>query len=241
MNLDVKQSEALAKSVRDFCEAGGKSGVDVLVCPPYISLSACARVLKGSAVALGAQNVCSNDNGAYTGEISADMLLSAGCKYVIIGHSERRKYYCETNRTVNAKMLKALEKGLRPIMCVGETLQEREDEIFEAIVGEQVTEGLAGIDSTDAEQITSAYEPVWAIGTGKNATPGQASQMHQFIRQTIRDLYSAEIADRVRILYGGSVNASNARELLHAEGIDGALVGGASLKPEEFGAIINAC
>ncbi len=241
MNLDIRQSEALAKRLRDYCESHNEANADVLICPTFVSLSVCSSVLKGSSVSLGAQNLYSADSGAFTGEISADMLLSAGCSYVIIGHSERRKYFGETNQSVNVKILKAIEKDLKPIMCVGETLQEREDEIFEAIVSEQVEEGLNGVDPEKLNELSIAYEPVWAIGTGMNATPAQASQMHQFIRGTVGKMFPGFNAGSLRILYGGSVNSSNAKELLTAKGIDGALVGGASLKAEEFSAIISAC
>ncbi len=241
MNLNVKESIQLAKTIAESVINLKSPNADVLVCPTFLSLEQCGKALKGSPVMLGAQDVCANDDGAFTGEISASMLLSAGCEYVIIGHSERRKYYGETNESVNVKVKKALEKGLKPVMCVGETLQEREDEIFEAIVGEQITEGLRDVAEDRMNFVTIAYEPVWAIGTGVNATPKQASDMHLFIRKKISELFNIKTAEAVRILYGGSVNAKNAREILAAKGIDGALVGGASLKAEDFLTIVSAC
>ncbi|MBX7042664.1 MAG: triose-phosphate isomerase [Ignavibacteria bacterium] len=241
MNLNVKESVHLAKTVAAGVSNLKDPNADVLICPAFLSLEQCGKTLKDSPVMLGAQDVCANDEGAYTGEISSAMLLSAGCEFVIIGHSERRKYYCETNETVNLKVKKALERGLKPVMCVGETLQERQDEIFEAIVGEQITEGLKEVSEDQLNFVTIAYEPVWAIGTGVNATPKQASDMHLFIRRKLSQLCSSGTAEAVRILYGGSVNAKNAKEILAAKGIDGALVGGASLKAEDFLTIISAC
>ncbi len=240
MNLDLQASKSLAESILGIVTKKDISSADVLICPTFVALDTCAKVIKGSGISIGAQNMSDKDDGAYTGEISASMLLSAGCEYVIIGHSERRKYYSETNQIVNSKVIKALESGLKPIMCVGETLQEREDDIFEAIVGKQVTEGLAGLNAEQMANVTIAYEPVWAIGTGVNATPEQASAMHQFIGKVIADKFGDSVAENLRILYGGSVNAKNAGEILSACGIDGALVGGASLKADDFKTIISA-
>lgn len=241
MNLDIKSSEKLAKQLTEGIGGLKQLNCDVLICPAFVSLYACSKILRDSKIMLGAQNMSSNDDGAFTGEISATMLISAGCSHVIIGHSERRKYCGETNETVNAKVLKALEKGLKPILCVGETLQEREDEIYREIVAEQLTEGLKAVEPESVTEITVAYEPVWAIGTGVNATPRQASDMHVHIRKMLSELYSVKVTDAIRILYGGSVNAGNAGELLSSNGIDGALVGGASLKPDEFLRIVSAC
>ncbi len=241
MNLNVKESVQLAKAIAESITNLKSANADVLVCPTFLSLEQSGKALKGSPVMLCAQDVCANDDGAFTGEISASMLLSAGCEYVIIGHSERRKYYGETNESVNLKVKKALEKGLNPVMCVGETLQEREDEIFEAIVGEQITEGLRDVAEDKMSFVTIAYEPVWAIGTGVNATPKQASDMHLFIRKKLSELFNIKTAEAVRVLYGGSVNAKNAKDILAAKGIDGALVGGASLKADDFLTIVSAC
>jgi triosephosphate isomerase len=241
MNLNLKDSEKLAKTLAENLSSVKDPKADVLICPTYVSLAACSKIIRDSIIMLGAQNVCVSDDGAYTGEISATMLKAIDCEYVIIGHSERRKYYGETNETVNSKILKSLEHGLKPIMCVGETLQEREDEIFEAIVGEQVVMCLTNIPEERISDLVIAYEPVWAIGTGVNATPKQASHMHQYIRKIISEIYSASVAANLRILYGGSVNPKNASEILSAKGIDGALVGGASLKADDFMTIISSC
>jgi triosephosphate isomerase len=191
-------------------------------------------------VKLGAQNVYHEDNGAYTGEISPLMLKSVGCEYVIIGHSERRTIFKESNETINKKIKKALEHGLKVIFCIGETLDEREKNITNDVVKKQVIEGLLDIDEKAISYMIIAYEPVWAIGTGRNATPQQAQDVHKFIRKLIEDKYSSGIADDLTIQYGGSVKPDNARELLSQPDIDGALVGGACLKAESFIDIIKA-
>jgi triosephosphate isomerase len=240
MNLTLNASIELTGNIVKNVPKKSIIETEVLICPTFIALSACSKLLKDSGIMLGAQNMSDKDDGAYTGEISASMLTAAGCEFVIIGHSERRKYFGETNQIVNSKSLKALTSGLKPIICVGETLQEREDEIYEAIVEKQISEGLAGISDEQMSDVTIAYEPVWAIGTGLNATPKQASDMHKFIRGLISGKYGSEIGNETRILYGGSVNAKNAGEILHAGGIDGALVGGAALKAEEFCTIISS-
>jgi triosephosphate isomerase len=240
MNLTLKSSRVLAQEIAGSITKKDLSTTDVLICPTFIALPACSKILADSDISLGAQNMSDKDDGAFTGEISASMLTAVGCEYVIIGHSERRKYFGETNHVVNSKVAKALSTDLKPIMCVGETLQEREDDIFEAIVEKQISEGLAGITDEQMTNVTIAYEPVWAIGTGVNATPKQASDMHKFIRKLVSEKYGTATGDNIRILYGGSVNAKNAREILHAGGIDGALVGGASLKVDDFHAIISA-
>lgn len=240
MNLTLNASIELTENFVKNVPQKSISETDVLICPTFIALPACSTLLKDSGIMLGAQNMSDKDDGAYTGEISASMLTAVGCEFVIIGHSERRKYFGETNQIVNSKSLKALTSGLKPIICVGETLQEREDEIYEAIVEKQISEGLAGISDEQMSDVTIAYEPVWAIGTGLNATPKQASGMHKFIRGLISGKYGSAIGNEARILYGGSVNAKNAGEILHAGGIDGALVGGAALKAEEFLTIISS-
>jgi triosephosphate isomerase len=201
---------------------------------------AAASLLKGSGIHLGAQNMSENDEGAFTGEISWKMLKSAGCDMVILGHSERRQYYGETNEKVNAKARKALANGLTPIVCVGETLQEREGGVMEKVVGGQIRGCLAGFSAPDVESLVIAYEPVWAIGTGRNATPEQAQSVHAFIRGLVSELHSAATAEKIVIQYGGSVKPDNAANLLCQHDIDGALVGGACLKAESFGAIIRA-
>jgi len=215
-------------------------GVHVAVCPPYTSLSLAASLLKGSSIFLGAQNMSDQDEGAFTGEISWKMLRAAGCTHVILGHSERRQYFGETNEKVNAKAKKALANGLLPIICVGETLKEREDGVTAKIITTQIQGVLAGLSSDEMKKVVIAYEPVWAIGTGKNATPDQAQEVHALIRSLVAKQFSAAIADGVVIQYGGSVKPDNAAELLRQKDIDGALVGGACLKPDSFAAIIRA-
>ena len=193
---------------------------------------------EGSAIGVGAQNIHWAASGAFTGEISADMLKTSGVKYVIIGHSERRQYFGETNATVNSRLKAALAAGLIPIVCVGELLEERESGKTEAVLAEQVRVGFADIDAKDAEKIVVAYEPVWAIGTGKTATPDMAQAAHAFIRKELRALFG-DAADAMRIQYGGSMKASNARELVAQPDIDGGLIGGAALKAEDFLALIR--
>jgi len=206
------------------------------VAPPFTALAAVGDALKGSAVQLAAQNMYSEDKGAFTGEISPVMLKDAGCGYVILGHSERRKYFSETDQSVNAKVKKALASGLMPIVCVGETDEERVQGVTQSVVGRQVRGALAGVEKLD--HVVIAYEPVWAIGTGKVATSAQAEEVHAFIRGLIRELYGA-VAEELRILYGGSVTKDNVAELAAMADIDGALVGGASLKPDGFLGIVN--
>ncbi|MBM2840047.1 MAG: Triosephosphate isomerase [Bacteroidetes bacterium] len=214
--------------------------VTVAVCPPFISLAIASNLLRGSTIKLGAQNMSEHDEGAYTGEISWKMLKSAGCEYVILGHSERRLYSGETNELINAKARKALSNGLKPIICVGETLDQREKGVTTQIITTQIRGVLAGISSQDLVQVTIAYEPVWAIGTGKNATPVQAQEVHLEIRKLIGQLYNWNVAEGVIIQYGGSVKPENAEDLLSQADIDGALVGGACLKAESFAAIIKS-
>jgi triosephosphate isomerase len=203
--------------------------VDVMVAPQFAALSMVAEVLKGSAIALGAQNLFWETEGAYTGELSAPMLKAAGCTHVIIGHSERRQYFGETNETVNKKIKAAFKGGLIPVVCIGESEAEREDEQTFPVVKEQLNVGLEGIDEVGLGQLVVAYEPVWAIGTGKTATSEQAQEVHKFIR------------DRLRILYGGSVKPTNIAGLMAMDDIDGALVGGASLEAESFAGIVRPC
>ncbi|HTP12156.1 MAG TPA: triose-phosphate isomerase [Bacteroidota bacterium] len=211
----------------------------VIVCPPFTSLALVQSLVSGSAIALGAQNVYFEDEGAYTGEVSPRMLQSVGCSYVILGHSERRQYFGETNELVNKKARKALASGLIPIVCVGETLEQREKNITDQIVTTQVRSVLKDISSGDVERLIIAYEPVWAIGTGKTATPQQAQDVHLLIRKTIGQMYAWATAEKVVIQYGGSVKPENSRDLLSQADIDGALVGGACLKADSFIAIIE--
>jgi triosephosphate isomerase len=216
------------------------SNVGVIVCPPFTSLAIAASLLKGSNIKLGAQNMSEHDEGAYTGEVSWKMLKSAGCEYVILGHSERRQYFGETNELINSKAKKALANGLKPIICVGEKLDEREKGVTDRIISTQVNGVLAGISSDDLKNVIIAYEPVWAIGTGKTATPVQAQEVHRNIRKLVAQMYSWHVAEGLVIQYGGSVKPENAADLLAQNDIDGALVGGACLKADSFAAIINA-
>jgi triosephosphate isomerase len=215
-------------------------GVKAIVCPPFTSLALAQKLLEGSPIALGAQNMYHEDEGAFTAEVSPKMLKSVGCKYVILGHSERRQYFKESDEFINKKVKKALASGLIPIICVGETLQEREKNITNLVVTTQVTGCLQGISASDIEKSIIAYEPVWAIGTGKVATPQQAQDVHKLIRGLVAQLYSSATAEKVVIQYGGSVKPDNAKELLHQPDIDGALVGGACLKVDSFAAIVQA-
>lgn len=216
------------------------SAATVAICPPFTSLAIAASLLKDSLIKLGAQNMSEHDEGAFTGEVSWRMLKSAGCEYVILGHSERRQYFGETNELINAKARKALSNGLKPIICVGETLEQREKGVTQQIITTQIKGVLAGISSQDIVRVTIAYEPVWAIGTGKNATPAQAQEVHQAIRRLLGQLYTWTVAEGLTIQYGGSVKPENAESLLGQDDIDGALVGGACLNPESFLAIIRS-
>ncbi|RKO65821.1 triose-phosphate isomerase [Desulfofundulus salinus] len=227
--------------VRGLKEAlAGVRGVEVAVCPPFTALHAVARELEGSSIALGAQNMYRAEEGAYTGEISPVMLKEVGCRYVILGHSERRQYFGESDEDVNAKVKAALKHGLVPIVCVGERLEEREAGHTEMVVGAQVRRSLAGLSSTELAGLVVAYEPVWAIGTGRTASPEDAQQVNAFIRRLLAEMGGREAARQVRIQYGGSVKPENAAELLGQPDIDGALVGGASLKVDSFAAIVRA-
>jgi triosephosphate isomerase len=237
MNMTATQARELASKLIPL--VSGAKDRDIVLGPPFTSISAVADAIKGTNIGLAAQNLHWEDRGAFTGEISADMLLDSGCKYVIIGHSERRQYFGETDETVNKKVNQALKKGLLPILCVGETLAEREAGRLNDIISRQVTVGLKDISAEDMKKVVIAYEPVWAIGTGKTATPEQANEVHALIREKVMALYSAEIAEGLRIQYGGSVTPENVSQLMAKPDIDGALVGGASLKPESFAALVN--
>jgi triosephosphate isomerase len=217
------------------------SGVQVAVAPPFTSLAAAARVLKGSPIMVSAQNSFWAEWGAYTGEVSPLMLLDAGCHFSIIGHSERRQFFGEHDESINKKILALLKTGLTPIFCVGETLPEREAGKAFSIVEKQIKAGLAGVKINNLPELVIAYEPVWAIGTGKTATPQQAQEMQNFIRQMIKELFSPQSAEAIRILYGGSVKPNNISEIIAQEDVDGALVGGASLEINSFIQIIKAC
>jgi len=234
MNTTVEEAVALAGQLRAGLDE--IAGVETVVCPPFVSLVAVKIVIDGSAVKLGAQNMFYKETGAYTGEISPLMLADL-CHYVIIGHSERRQHFGETDAAVNRKLKAAIEVGLKPILCIGETLEEKEAGGTEDVLNRQLTQGLAGIQ--DLNGIVIGYEPVWAIGTGRAATGRQANNTIGFISRSLADLYSEEIAGSIRIQYGGSVNADNIAEFVSQPEIDGALVGGASLKAEQFISIVK--
>src|SRR5690625_3219082 len=234
--------EETTELLRGISQSGAPfpGGVDVLVCPPMVSLTVASEQLgETGAIALGAQNVHYEDNGAYTGEISTQMLNEINCGYVILGHSERREYFAETDMIVNAKVKKSLADDLRPVICVGESLKQRKAGEHQLIVRQQVEAALNSIGKEDAANVVVAYEPVWAIGTGETATPDQAQEMHKMIREVLIDLYSEDLAGGIQILYGGSMKPHNAGELLGQRDVDGGLVGGASLKAESFTEIIQ--
>ncbi|MBI3780064.1 MAG: triose-phosphate isomerase [candidate division NC10 bacterium] len=233
-------SEAVVLAEEVVKELANPDGIDVVICPPFTALAAVAQVLWGSRIGLGAQDLHWAKEGPYTGEVSAEMLRDLGCRYVIVGHSERRQYFGETDENVNKKSLAALGSGLTPIICVGETLSERETGRAYHVVEAQVKGALSGLAPGQVRALTLAYEPVWAIGTGRTATPEQAEEMHAHVRKTIAGLFGADVARGVRILYGGSVKPENAGELLQRSEIDGALVGGASLQADSFALIVKA-
>jgi triosephosphate isomerase len=239
MNKDVRETASLIAALREQMKSP-PARADIAVCPPYTSLESAARALQGSTIALGAQDMSKNDDGAYTGEVSARMLLAIGCRYVILGHSERRQYFLESDALVNAKAKMAIAAGLVPIVCVGETLAEREGGLTEARVASQMGGSLDGLTPEEVGSLVIAYEPVWAIGTGRSATPDQADEVHRRIRALISSKYGQKTAEMTRILYGGSVNAENAAELFSRPDIDGGLIGGASLKPDSFLKICSA-
>ncbi len=237
LNLNSKEAVELVTLLKR--EVADITDVDIVVCPIFTVLSDAHDVIGETNIGLGAQNVYWEDSGAFTGEISAPMIKDIGAQYVIIGHSERRQYFGETNETVNKRIRAALNHGLIPIVCVGEVLEERETGKTFDVIKSQVQESLAGFSSEEVEKMVVAYEPVWAIGTGKTATPDQAQEVHKFIRGLLAEMHSEELANAVRIQYGGSVKGENIAELIGQEDIDGALVGGASLKSESFVQIIK--
>ncbi len=238
MQNDINGSVELVSGLAAGMPA--KINCEVVVCPPFTSLETVYSLAKNTKISLGAQNMHFEDSGAFTGEISASMLKSVGCKYVILGHSERRAIFGESNDWINKKIKKALSSGLLPIFCIGETLEERESNITFDVIKKQVVEGLKDITAAQMADIVLAYEPVWAIGTGKTASPAQAQEVHKFIRTLLSELYGAAIAAEVTIQYGGSVKPDNAAELLSQPDINGALVGGACLKADSFIKIIEA-
>src|ERR1017187_4939705 len=233
MNNDLNETQNLLSKLSSGLSKDNLN-CDIIVCPPFTSLFEAHSLLKDTKIKIGAQNMYFETSGAFTGEISASMLKSVGCEYVILGHSERRAIFGETDELINKKIKKANESGLKPIFCIGELLEEREAGITKKIIEKQVKFGLDGISSDDMSKIIIAYEPVWAIGTGKTASPGQAQEVHAFIRSLLSEKYGSSVSNNIIIQYGGSVNSNNAGELLFQEDIDGALVGGASLKVESF-------
>jgi len=238
MNASKATAVELAKAL--VAQIGSLEAVDLAVCPPFVYLEAVGKAIAGSRLALGAQDMFYEADGAFTGEISGAMLKDVGCRYAILGHSERRHVIGESDELINRKVLKALADGLGPIFCVGELLQEREAGATLDVVSRQVRIGMEGVSKAEASKVTVAYEPVWAIGTGKTATPAQAQEVHAMIRRLLERMYDAELAGKVRIQYGGSVKPSNAAELLNQPDVDGALVGGASLKAADFVGIVKA-
>jgi len=237
MNKTISEAVSLVNSLKGLVV--NTTDVEIIVAPSYISLSAVADAIKGSNIKLSAQDMYWEKNGAFTGEISPLMLKDTGCQFVIIGHSERRLYFAETNETVNKKVKSAHEYSIRPIMCVGEKLEEREAGTTKDIIKDHVINGLSGLTEEQMLATVIAYEPVWAIGTGKTATPDQAQEVHGFIRELISGIYSPSIADSVIIQYGGSVKPDNIAELMAKPDIDGGLIGGASLDAESFAKIVN--
>lgn len=239
MNKNLQEGISFAKDLEKAL-TGKKLNCDVVIGTPFIHLACVADAIDTTKIGVAAQNCADKASGAYTGEVSAAMVASTGAKYVILGHSERRTYYGETDAILKEKTLLALANGLTPIFCIGEVLEEREAGKQNAVVKSQIENALFNLSAEDFGKIVLAYEPVWAIGTGKTATSGQAQEMHAFIRQTIAEKYGKDVADNTSILYGGSANASNAKELFSNPDVDGGLIGGASLEVEKFMPIIEA-
>ncbi len=239
MNKSLQEGLELAKELNEALKNKALD-CDVVIGTPYIHVASVAAVVDSSKIAVAAQNCADKESGAYTGEVSASMLASAGARYVILGHSERRAYYGETPQILKEKVKLALANGLTPIFCIGEVLEERESETHFDVVKSQIETSLFDLASEDFAKIVLAYEPVWAIGTGKTATPAQAQEMHAFIRQTLIEKYGQEVASNTSILYGGSANAENAKELFSNPDVDGGLIGGASLSVDKFMPIIEA-
>ncbi|MTI66386.1 MAG: triose-phosphate isomerase [Firmicutes bacterium] len=236
MNKTVTEGLNLVKELKGVEE---NTDVEVVVCPPFLHLSEVKNELKNTDIKIGAQNMHWEKNGAYTGEVSPEMLSEMGIDYVIIGHSERREYFNETDETVNKKIKSAIDYGIKPIVCVGETLDEREAKKANEKVKKQILKGFEGIDKEDMKNIVIAYEPIWAIGTGKTASSKEANEMISFIRNIVKEKYGLDISEELRIQYGGSVKPHNVIEIMNETDIDGALVGGASLKAKDFKEIIN--
>lgn len=239
MNKTRPEAKELLEAIKPLvANADGK--VEVVACVPFTNLETAIAATEGSNIKIGAENVHFEKSGAFTGEISADMLVELGVEYVVIGHSERRQYFAETDQTVNLRTLKALEKGLKPIVCVGETLEQRELGYTETLLKYQTKMALTNVTAQQLENVIIAYEPVWAIGTGVTATADQADEGNGFVRAAIAEAYGADMAEKVTIQYGGSMNAKNADELVAKVNVDGGLIGGASLKAEDFSVIVKA-
>ena len=240
MNTNSQTSVDLVERIASGSVEAASQNVTVAVCPPFVYLQSVAKALSSSNIAIGAQDMYFEPEGAFTGEISASMLKDVGCSYCLCGHSERRHVIGESDELINKKVTAAIGGGLLPILCVGELLEEREASQTNDVVTRHVKKGLAGLSAEKLQAVTIAYEPVWAIGTGLTATPDQAQQVHDFIRKLLGQMYDEKIAEEIRILYGGSVKPNNAAELMGQNDIDGVLVGGASLKADDFLAIIQA-
>ena len=238
MNMTPSQTKAMIEELKPLVKE--VKWCEMVLCVPFVDIAAAVKAAKGSKIAIGAENMHFEPKGAYTGEVSADMLKECGIKYVVLGHSERRQYFGETDETVNKKVKVALESGFRPIVCVGESLDEREQDVWSEVVRKQVKIALKDVPVEDVKKVVIAYEPIWAIGTGKTATADQANEVCATIRECLRGLYGARAARAITIQYGGSMNAKNAAELLSKPDVDGGLIGGASLKPNDFFAIIEA-
>ncbi len=238
MNKTALEALNLAEEIK--AALGGFDAVECVLCPPFTDIWAASKVVKGTQIGWGAQNVHWEKTGAFTGEISAEMLVELGCQYVIVGHSERRQYFGETDETVNRRARAALAASIKPIVCVGETLAEREAGRTMAVIERQIRAGLAGMSGADWDRIVLAYEPVWAIGTGKTATSAQAQEAHAFIRKLLAEIAGVKAAQGIRIQYGGSMKPDNAKELMSQPDIDGGLIGGAALQAASFVAIVKA-
>lgn len=242
MNFDVKESISFVKELKTKLNDIEVNNTDIMIAPTYTALYPVNEVLKtedNCKISLGSQNIFWEKSGAFTGEISANMLKSSGVQYTIIGHSERRQYFGETNQTINKRIKTTIENSLKPVFCIGETLEEREAEKEKEVVFKQIREGLEKFTANELVNLVIAYEPVWAIGTGKTATPEQAEEMHEYIRSIISEMYGDDFAEKLRIQYGGSLNLKNAEMLLSKPNIDGGLIGGASLKSVDFSEIIK--
>ena len=240
MNKTLDEGLKLTSEINNMIKDEVRNNAQAVICPPFVSLTSVGKLLEGSSIALGAQNCYSKDNGAYTGEISAEMLKSVGVKYVIIGHSERREYFKESNKMLAEKVDLALKNGLTPIFCCGESLEQREKGIHIDFVNSQLTESVFHLSESDFLKIVIAYEPIWAIGTGKTASTEQAQEMHEKIRNHIESKYGKKVAEETSILYGGSCKPDNAKELFACKDVDGGLIGGASLKSRDFVDIIKS-